>query len=70
MQDGGQLGGKRKRVATLFSDIRSFTTISEGILWVQVKALEPNEVVDLLNKHFGYAINAIMSEGGIILVNI
>ncbi|KXS19736.1 adenylyl cyclase, partial [Gonapodya prolifera JEL478] len=59
MQEGGtQLGGVRKKVAILFSDIRSFTTISES--------LEPHEVVALLNHHFNDAVNAIMAEQGIL----
>ncbi|KAJ3118978.1 hypothetical protein HDU96_005215 [Phlyctochytrium bullatum] len=57
-EDGGQLGGKRKKVAILFSDIRSFTTLSES--------MEPHEVVELLNHHFSDAVNAIMSEQGIL----
>ncbi|KAJ3344062.1 hypothetical protein HDU93_003225 [Gonapodya sp. JEL0774] len=59
MQEGGtQLGGVRKKVAILFSDIRSFTSISES--------LEPHEVVALLNHHFNDAVNAIMAEQGIL----
>ncbi|KAJ3327910.1 hypothetical protein HDU76_010904 [Blyttiomyces sp. JEL0837] len=57
-EDGGQLGGKRKKVAILFSDIRSFTTLSES--------MEPHEVVELLNHHFSDAVNAILSEQGIL----
>jgi adenylate cyclase len=57
-EDGGQLGGKRKKVAILFSDIRSFTTISES--------MEPHEVVELLNHHFSDAVNAILAEQGIL----
>ncbi|KAI8815296.1 hypothetical protein BJ742DRAFT_876179 [Cladochytrium replicatum] len=59
MEDGGsQLGGTRKKVAILFSDIRSFTSISE--------ALDPHEVVELLNHHFTDAVNAITEEQGIL----
>ncbi|KAJ3300723.1 hypothetical protein HK104_006021 [Borealophlyctis nickersoniae] len=57
-EDGNQLGGKRKKVAILFSDIRSFTTLAES--------MEPHEVVDLLNAHFSDAVNAIMAEQGIL----
>ena len=56
--DGGQLGGTRKKVSILFSDIRSFTKLSE--------ALEPHEVVELLNQHFTGAVNAIVEEKGIL----
>ena len=59
MEEGtGQLGGKRKKVSILFSDIRSFTTISEG--------MDPPEVVELLNHHFTDAVNAITEEQGIL----
>ncbi|KND03467.1 uncharacterized protein SPPG_00950 [Spizellomyces punctatus DAOM BR117] len=57
-EDGSQLGGKRKKVTILFSDIRSFTSIAES--------MEPHEVVELLNHHFSDAVNAIMSEQGIL----
>lgn len=57
-EDGGQLGGKRKKVAILFSDIRSFTTLTES--------MEPHHVVELLNHHFSDAVNAIMAETGIL----
>ncbi|KAJ3289034.1 hypothetical protein HDU79_004374 [Rhizoclosmatium sp. JEL0117] len=57
-EDGGQLGGKRKKVAILFSDIRSFTTISES--------MEPQMVVEMLNHHFTDAVNAILAEQGIL----
>ena len=55
-EDGGQLGGKRKKVSILFSDIRSFTKLSES--------MEPHEVVELLNEHFTGAVNAIIEEHG------
>ncbi|KAI8902572.1 hypothetical protein BC833DRAFT_342278 [Globomyces pollinis-pini] len=59
MEEGsGQLGGKRKKVSILFSDIRSFTTLSEH--------MDPPEVVDLLNHHFTDAVNAITEEQGIL----
>ncbi|KAJ3122018.1 hypothetical protein HK098_003173 [Nowakowskiella sp. JEL0407] len=56
MEDGSQLGGTRKKVAILFSDIRSFTTLSES--------MDPHEVVELLNHHFSDAVNAITEEQG------
>ncbi|KAI8905955.1 GAF and PAS/PAC sensor-containing adenylate/guanylate cyclase [Gorgonomyces haynaldii] len=59
MEDGnGALGGTRKKVSILFSDIRSFTTLSEG--------MEPTDVVDMLNHHFTDAVNAITEEQGIL----
>ncbi|KAI9220741.1 hypothetical protein BC828DRAFT_405543 [Blastocladiella britannica] len=59
MQEGSaQLGGVRKTVSVLFSDIRSFTEISE--------ALKPHQVVELLNEHFTHCVNAIVAEQGIL----
>jgi hypothetical protein len=59
MEEGGsQLGGTRKKCAILFSDIRSFTTVSEK--------MEPHAVVDLLNRLFSDAVNAILAEQGLI----
>lgn len=57
-ENNNELGGTRKKVSILFSDIRSFTTLSEG--------MEPTEVVDLLNNHFTDAVNAITEEQGIL----
>jgi hypothetical protein len=54
----GQLGGKRKKVSILFSDIRSFTSITED--------MDPPAVVELLNHHFTDAVNAIAEEQGIL----
>jgi adenylate cyclase len=59
MEEGSdQLGGKRKKVSILFSDIRSFTTLSEG--------MDPPDVVEMLNHHFTDAVNAITEEQGIL----
>ncbi|KAI9189470.1 hypothetical protein H9P43_000903 [Blastocladiella emersonii ATCC 22665] len=59
MQEGSaQLGGVRKQVSVLFSDVRGFTEISE--------ALKPHEVVELLNEHFTHCVNSIVAEGGIL----
>ncbi|KAJ3072848.1 hypothetical protein HDU98_002771 [Podochytrium sp. JEL0797] len=57
-EGGSQLGGLRKKVSILFSDIRSFTEISES--------MEPQLVVEMLNHHFTDAVNAILSEQGIL----
>jgi adenylate cyclase len=45
-------------VAILFSDIRSFTTLTES--------MEPHHVVELLNHHFTDAVDSILAETGIL----
>lgn len=52
------LVGDNKIVAILFSDIRSFTTISEGY--------NPDELVAELNRYFEIMVDIIMEHGGII----
>lgn len=53
-----ELGGEEKTVTVLFSDIRSFTTISEG--------LEPKELVSQLNAYFIRMARAIDQHHGVI----
>jgi len=50
------LGGKRKEVSVLFSDIRSYTTLTEK--------LEPEEVVMMLNEYFEEMVDAVFKYGG------
>jgi adenylate cyclase len=50
--------GQSKVLAVLFSDIRSFTTISEG--------LSPDEVVESLNHYFTNMVDALTDRGGIV----
>ncbi|MFP4179141.1 MAG: adenylate/guanylate cyclase domain-containing protein [Spirochaetaceae bacterium] len=52
------LTGDNRVVAILFSDIRSFTTISEGFM--------PDELVKSLNRYFEIMVDIIMSHGGVI----
>ncbi len=52
------LVGDNRVVAILFSDIRSFTTISEGFM--------PDELVNSLNRYFEIMVEIIMSHGGVI----
>jgi len=52
------LVGDNRELAILFSDIRSFTTISE--------ALKPDEIVESLNRYFEAMVDAIMSRNGIV----
>jgi class 3 adenylate cyclase/HAMP domain-containing protein len=52
------LVGDNRILAILFSDIRSFTTISEG--------LEPDELVKNLNRYFSGQVDIIMNRSGIV----
>ena len=52
------LVGEERIVAVLFSDIRSFTTISEGY--------RPNELVEVLNKYFAMMVDIIVEHNGIV----
>jgi adenylate cyclase len=51
-----RLGGVRRVCTVLFSDLRGFTTFSE--------ALQPEQVVDCLNRYMTEMSEAIMSHGG------
>jgi adenylate/guanylate cyclase len=50
------LGGKRKNVSVLFSDIRSYTTLTEK--------LQAEEVVVMLNKYFEEMVDVVFEYGG------
>ncbi len=52
------LGGERKRVTVLFSDIRGFTTISEG--------LTPENLTHLMNEYLTAMTDIIMEHGGLV----
>ena len=52
------LVGENRVLAILFSDIRSFTTISEGFM--------PDELVAALNRYFEMMVDIIMEHGGVI----
>jgi class 3 adenylate cyclase/HAMP domain-containing protein len=53
------LVGKNEQVAVLFSDIRSFTTISEQLG-------RPDQLVESLNRYFTVMVDVIMDRNGII----
>jgi adenylate cyclase len=52
------LGGESLKVTILFSDIRSFTTISES--------MDPQNLVALLNEYFTEMVSIVMDEGGVV----
>ena len=59
LKDGGEsLGGSLQEATVLFSDIRSFTTISERI--------GPQETVKMLNDYFGVMVDIISDHHGIL----
>jgi class 3 adenylate cyclase/HAMP domain-containing protein len=52
------LTGANRELAILFSDIRSFTTISEG--------MNPGDLVNSLNRYFSGQVDIIMNRNGIV----
>jgi len=52
------LVGENRELAILFSDIRSFTTISES--------MRPDDLVNSLNRYFGSMVDIIMNRNGVI----
>jgi adenylate cyclase len=52
------LGGETLKVTILFTDIRSFTTISEK--------MDPQHLVGLLNEYFTEMVGVVMHEGGVV----
>jgi len=52
------LVGENRELSVLFSDIRSFTTISES--------MRPDELVQSLNRYFSIMVDIIYSRGGVI----
>jgi adenylate cyclase len=53
-----KLGGDRRRMTVLFSDLRGFTTLSEG--------LTPEKLVEVLNKYLDEMTNIVLDEGGVL----
>jgi len=52
------LGGEKKELTILFSDIRGFTTISES--------MDPVSLINLLNRYFTPMTNAVLNNGGML----
>src|SRR4029450_5077817 len=57
--DQAALGGSVVEVTALFADLRGFTTFSE--------AVEPAEIVAMLNRYPGVAVPSILDNGGTIV---
>ncbi len=53
-----KLGGERRQVVVLFSDIRNFTSMSE--------TMEPEQVVEMLNEYMSEMVAVIRAHGGIV----
>jgi class 3 adenylate cyclase len=57
--EAGRLGGKKREVVILFSDIRGFTPLSE--------TLTPEAIIHLVNRHFSRMIEVVGRHRGIIV---
>ncbi len=57
--DGAELGGQVRDVTLLFSDIRSYSTVSERMV--------PADVVEILNEYFAAMSEVIEREGGCVI---
>jgi adenylate cyclase len=53
-----KLGGERRRMTVLFSDLRGFTTLSEG--------LAPEKLVEVLNRYLHAMTEIVFEEGGVL----
>ena len=51
-----RLGGQRREMSVLFSDIRGFTTLTERG--------QPDEIVGMLNEYFSSMVNLVFTHGG------
>ena len=52
------LGGERRRVTLLFSDIRNFTSMSE--------AMSPEQIINFLNDYFSEMVEAVFEQHGVL----
>jgi adenylate cyclase len=53
-----KLGGERRDVTLLMSDIRSFTTLSE--------TMEPEQLVEFLNRYFATMVDCVVEHDGVV----
>ncbi|GAC1515962.1 MAG: adenylate/guanylate cyclase domain-containing protein [Gemmatimonadaceae bacterium] len=54
--DASRLGGEKRRVAVLFSDIRGFTALSES--------MKPDDMASLLTEYFTEMVDCVFRHGG------
>jgi len=59
LADGARLGGEKREVTVLFTDLRGYSTVSE--------ALDPAQLVSLSNTYLGRMQEAIDAEGGTVI---
>jgi len=59
LADGAHLGGEKREVTVLFTDLRGYSTVSE--------ALDPVQLVGLSNTYLGRMQQAIDAEGGTVI---
>src|SRR5262249_58924867 len=52
------LGGERRRVTLLFSDIRNFTSMAE--------AMTPEQIIAFLNDYFSEMVDAVFEQHGVL----
>jgi adenylate cyclase len=57
--EAARLGGQKRQVAILISDLRNFTPLSES--------LTPEQTIHLLNRYFSHMIDAVQRHKGIIV---
>ena len=53
-----KLGGEKKELSILFSDIRGFTTLSES--------MEPEQLIEVLNRYFTPMTQSVLENGGML----
>jgi class 3 adenylate cyclase len=58
LEHGASLGGQLVQCSVLFSDIRSFTTLSEQ--------MNPEDLIALLNRYMSQMVDVIVSHGGMV----
>ena len=58
-ENGLEIGGKKQKVAVMFSDLRGFTALSE--------AMEPTALIGMLNRYLERMIEIVMAHRGTIL---